>query len=178
MLSMSDSASARMGLSKVQVRAARLDEAGGGGKGAARARPTAKRGLEKKEAALSSGPSLGRKRPRRAYAMETIARAQHNCATQHSQEKCQRDCYIGPNYFSGASRGALARLASTGLLGFLNEWGSQKKRRPPCRHSGPESREETPKEGICDRSYRTATIYLCDAALSSAKPFFLDRMVR
>ena len=36
MLSMSDSASARMGLSKVQVRAARLDEAGGGGKGVAR----------------------------------------------------------------------------------------------------------------------------------------------
>ena len=85
MLSMSDSASARMGLSKVQVRAARLDEAGGGGKGAARARPTAKPGLEKKEAALSSGPSLGRKRPRRAYAIDHIAPQQYICAAQHCQ---------------------------------------------------------------------------------------------
>jgi hypothetical protein len=32
------------------------------------------------------------------------------------------------------------------------------KRRPPCRHGGLESREETPKEGICGRSCRTATI--------------------
>src|ERR1700722_4315043 len=33
-----------------------------------------------------------------------------------------------------------------------------KKRRPPCRHGGLESREETPKEGICGRSCRTAAI--------------------
>jgi hypothetical protein len=32
------------------------------------------------------------------------------------------------------------------------------KRRPPCCHGGLESREETPKEGICGRSCRTATI--------------------
>ena len=171
MLSMSDSASARMGLSKVQVRAARLDEAGGGGKGAARARPTAKRGLEKKEAALSSGPSLGRKRPRRAYAMETIARAQHNCATQHSQEKCQRIVISGRFIFDGETRRVCA-AASTEMQGILKESKPQTKRRPPCRHSGPESREETPKEGICGTEYRTATTYLCNAALSSAKLIF------
>jgi hypothetical protein len=36
--------------------------------------------------------------------------------------------------------------------------GTGEKRRPPCRHGGLESREETPKEGICGRSCRTATI--------------------
>jgi hypothetical protein len=41
------------------------------------------------------------------------------------------------------------------------------KRRPPCRHGGLESREETPKEGICGRSCRTATISVFVAALAS-----------
>jgi hypothetical protein len=41
------------------------------------------------------------------------------------------------------------------------------KRRPPCRHGGLESREETPKEGICGRSCRTATISVLIAALAS-----------
>src|SRR5450755_441469 len=45
-----------------------------------------------------------------------------------------------------------------------------KKRRPPCRHGGPESREETPKEGICGRSCRTATISSLTPAL--ARVFF------
>ena len=37
------------------------------------------------------------------------------------------------------------------------------KRRPPCCHGGLESREETPKEGICGRSCRTATISVLDS---------------
>ena len=35
---------------------------------------------------------------------------------------------------------------------------TRQKRRPPCCHGGLKSREETPKEGICGRSCRTATI--------------------
>ena len=42
-----------------------------------------------------------------------------------------------------------------------------KKRRPPCRHGGLESREETPKEGICGRSCRTATISSLTATVAS-----------
>jgi hypothetical protein len=41
------------------------------------------------------------------------------------------------------------------------------KRRPPCRHGGLESREETPKEGICGRSCRTATISVLTTAVAS-----------
>jgi hypothetical protein len=47
------------------------------------------------------------------------------------------------------------------------EMGTAKKRRPPCRHGGLESREETPKEGICGRSCRTATISVLTAAVAS-----------
>jgi hypothetical protein len=47
------------------------------------------------------------------------------------------------------------------------------KRRPPCCHGGLESREETPKEGICGRSCRTATISLLRPALASL--FFVQR---
>ena len=39
-----------------------------------------------------------------------------------------------------------------------------RKRRPPCRHGGLKFREETPKEGICGRSCRTATISTCSAS--------------
>src|SRR5580704_9798485 len=49
------------------------------------------------------------------------------------------------------------------------------KRRPPCRHGGLESREETPKEGICGRSCRTATISVLAAAVASL--FFVRRAV-
>jgi hypothetical protein len=45
--------------------------------------------------------------------------------------------------------------------------GTVEKRRPPCRHGGLESREETPKEGICGRSCRTATISSLAAAVAS-----------
>jgi hypothetical protein len=45
--------------------------------------------------------------------------------------------------------------------------GTVEKRRPPCRHGGLESREETPKEGICGRSCRTATISPLTAAVAS-----------
>jgi hypothetical protein len=45
--------------------------------------------------------------------------------------------------------------------------GAGEKRRPPCRHGGLESREETPKEGICGRSCRTATISPLTAAVAS-----------
>jgi hypothetical protein len=45
--------------------------------------------------------------------------------------------------------------------------GTGEKRRPPCRHGGLESREETPKEGICGRSCRTATISPLTAAVAS-----------
>ena len=45
--------------------------------------------------------------------------------------------------------------------------GLAKKRRPPCRHGGLESREETPKEGICGRSCRTATISSGASAVAS-----------
>jgi hypothetical protein len=41
------------------------------------------------------------------------------------------------------------------------------KRRPPCCHGGLESREETPKEGICGRSCRTATISALTADVAS-----------
>ena len=40
----------------------------------------------------------------------------------------------------------------------------RQKRRPPCCHGGLQSREETPKEGICGRSCRTATISSLTAA--------------
>src|SRR6476646_9893233 len=49
--------------------------------------------------------------------------------------------------------------------------GMSEKRRPPCCHGGLESREETPKEGICDRSCRTATISSLTAA--GASVFFV-----
>ena len=45
--------------------------------------------------------------------------------------------------------------------------GTGEKRRPPCRHGGLESREETPKEGICGRSCRTATISALAAPVAS-----------
>src|ERR1700733_14028485 len=45
--------------------------------------------------------------------------------------------------------------------------GNCEKRRPPCRHGGLEFREETPKEGICGRSCRTATISPRSAAVAS-----------
>ena len=47
------------------------------------------------------------------------------------------------------------------------------KRRPPRCHGGLESREETPKEGICGRSCRTATISLLSPAVASL--FFVQR---
>src|SRR5258708_571617 len=47
------------------------------------------------------------------------------------------------------------------------------KRRPPCCHGGLESREETPKEGICGRSCRTATISALSPAVASL--FFVQR---
>src|ERR1700733_15610091 len=51
-------------------------------------------------------------------------------------------------------------------------WELAKKRRPPCCHGGPESREETPKEGICGRSCRTETISVLTAAVASL--FFIQ----
>jgi hypothetical protein len=48
------------------------------------------------------------------------------------------------------------------------------KRRPPCCHGGLESREETPKEGICGRSCRTATISSLTAVLAR---LFFNRFV-
>ena len=53
--------------------------------------------------------------------------------------------------------------------------GTQQKRRPPCCHGGPEFREETPKEGICGRSCRTATISSVTALVAS--PFFVQWQV-
>jgi hypothetical protein len=50
--------------------------------------------------------------------------------------------------------------------------GGRQKRRPPCCHGGLESREETPKEGICGRSCRTATISVLTAAV--ARGFFIE----
>ena len=55
------------------------------------------------------------------------------------------------------------RVRRTNLKGL----GISEKRRPPCCHGGPESREETPKEGICGRSCRTATISPLTAAVAS-----------
>jgi hypothetical protein len=49
------------------------------------------------------------------------------------------------------------------------------KRRPPCCHGGLESREETPKEGICGRSCRTATISSLTAAV--ARAFFIKKVI-
>src|ERR1700722_15020741 len=50
----------------------------------------------------------------------------------------------------------------------IAEWkGIGEKRRPPRCHGGLESREETPKEGICGRSCRTATISSLTAAVAS-----------
>jgi hypothetical protein len=49
------------------------------------------------------------------------------------------------------------------------------KRRPPCCHGGLESREETPKEGICGRSCRTATISSLRLAVASL--FFARRAI-
>jgi hypothetical protein len=53
--------------------------------------------------------------------------------------------------------------------------GNREKRRPPCCHGGLESREETPKEGICGRSCRTATISVLTAAVASV--FFVSGTV-
>src|ERR1700722_3998965 len=47
------------------------------------------------------------------------------------------------------------------------------KRRPPCRHGGLESREETPKEGICGRSCRTAAI--SSPTPKIARAFFIKK---
>src|SRR6478736_3853018 len=55
----------------------------------------------------------------------------------------------------------------------IQERSNQQKRRPPCRHGGLESREETPKEGICGRLCRTATISLY--ATSVARAFFIKK---
>ena len=49
--------------------------------------------------------------------------------------------------------------------------GMGEKRRPPRCHGGPEFREETPKEGICGRSCRTATISSLAAVV--ARLFFV-----
>jgi hypothetical protein len=49
------------------------------------------------------------------------------------------------------------------------------KRRPPCCHGGLESREETPKEGICGRSCRTATISALTPTVASL--FFIRRAI-
>ena len=50
---------------------------------------------------------------------------------------------------------------------------SRQKRRPPCRHGGLESREETPKEGICGRSCRTAAI--SSPTPKIARAFFIKK---
>ena len=52
------------------------------------------------------------------------------------------------------------------------------KRRPLRCHSGLESREETPKEGICGRSYRTAATYVCGAPKASDFGVHPDDLVR
>ena len=58
--------------------------------------------------------------------------------------------------------------------------GTGEKRRPPCRHGGLEFREETPKEGICGRSCRTATISSLTAAVASVffAMWIADRQIR
>ena len=74
----------------------------------------------------------------------------------------------------GAVRGARASQIDGGVWRVVHGLATEsnlQKRRPPCRHGGLESREETPKEGICGRSCRTATISVLLAALASV--FFI-----
>src|SRR5580698_7547291 len=71
------------------------------------------------------------------------------------------------------SRAAAKAVIAT----FVRNWiaSERQKRRPPCRHGGLESREETPKEGICGRSCRTATI--SSLVASVARAFFVKNKI-
>src|SRR5580692_11835025 len=62
----------------------------------------------------------------------------------------------------------MLHCSAAGRGAQIAKWrGTAEKRRPPCRHGGLESREETPKEGICGRSCRTATISSLTATVAS-----------
>ena len=86
----------------------------------------------------TAAPSLGRKRPRRAYAIDHIAPQQDTCASQPMSSR-EWDNFDRLVRFSGFCGSGAIRDAHR---------PPKKKRRPPCRHSGPEFREETPKEGM------------------------------
>jgi hypothetical protein len=79
----------------------------------------------------------------------------------------------GPLRGTGDMRVAAKALIATFVR---NEFASEpQKRRPPCRHGGLESREETPKEGICGRSCRTAAISSLTASV--ARAFFIKNEI-
>src|SRR4029077_5410528 len=73
--------------------------------------------------------------------------------------------------------GANSRRDLVGIDEFRPPWivtlprEQRQKRRPPCRHGGLESREETPKEGICGRAFRTAAISSLTPTI--ARTFFI-----
>jgi hypothetical protein len=70
------------------------------------------------------------------------------------------------SYCAAQSAAAVAEFAP-----LVRDPGRGKKGGRQCFHGGLQSREETPKEGMCGRSCRTATISVAEAAL--ARVFFL-----
>jgi len=81
------------------------------------------------------------------------------------------------------------RAANSGWTPAWSLRGPSLPREKPCRAGRhkkeaavlpqrPESREETPKEGICGRSYRTAAIYVCVAPKASEIFDFPDDLVK